>query len=53
MGRSCTQNGISRSAFEILTGKPTGKIPLGRLRHRWEDNSIRMYLKEICVNARN
>ena len=30
-----------RSAFKILTGKPTGKIPLGRPRRRWEDN-IRM-----------
>ena len=30
-----------RSAFKILTGKPTGKRPLGRPRHRWEDN-IRM-----------
>ena len=28
----------SRSAFKILTGKPTGKRPLGRLRHRWEKN---------------
>ena len=26
------------SAFKILTGKPTGKRPLGRLMHRWEDN---------------
>ena len=42
----------SRSAFKILTGKPTGKRPLGRLRHRWEDN-ITMNLKEICINARN
>ena len=33
-----------RSAFKILTGKPTGKRPLGRLRSRWEDN-IRMDLK--------
>ena len=31
----------SRSAFKILTGKPTGKRPLGRPRRRWEDN-IRM-----------
>ena len=37
-------------AFKILTGKPTGKWPLGR--HRWEDN-IRMYLKEIGINSRN
>ena len=27
-----------RSAFKILTGKPAGKGPLGRPRHRWEDN---------------
>ena len=37
-----------RSAFKILTGKPTGKRPLGKLRSRWEDN-IRMDLKEICI----
>ena len=35
-----------RSAFNILTGKPRGKIPLGRPRRRWED-SIRIDLKEI------
>ena len=28
----------SRSAFKILTGKPTGKRLLGRPRRRWEDN---------------
>ena len=39
-----------RRAFKILTGKPTGKIPLERRRRRWEDN-IRMDVKEICVNA--
>ena len=33
-----------RSAFKILTSKPTGNRPLGRPRHRWEDN-IRMDLK--------
>ena len=27
-----------RSAFKILTGKSTGKRPLGRPRSRWEDN---------------
>ena len=34
------------SAFKILTGKPTGKRPVGRPRRRWEDN-IRMDLEEI------
>ena len=41
-----------RSAFKILTGKPTGKRPLGRPRRRWEDN-IRMDLEEIIINTRN
>ena len=41
-----------RSAFKILTGKPSGKRPLGRPRRRWEDN-IRMDLKEIGNNAGN
>ena len=41
-----------RSAFKILTGKPTGKRHLGRPRRRCEDN-IRMDLKEIGVIARN
>ena len=39
-------------AFKILTGKPTGKRPLGRPRCRWEDN-IRMDLEEIGINAGN
>ena len=39
-----------RSAFIILTGKPTGKRPLDRSRRRWEDN-IRMDLKKICINV--
>ena len=39
-----------RRAFKILTGKPTEKRPLGRLRCRWEDN-IRMDLEEIGINA--
>ena len=41
-----------RCSFKILTGKPTGKRLLGRLRHRWEDN-IRMDLEEIGINAGN
>ena len=41
-----------RSAFKILTDKPTGKRPLGRPRRRWEDN-IRMDLEAIGVNAGN
>ena len=36
----------------MLTGKPTGKRPLGRPRRRWEDN-VRMDLEEIGINAGN
>ena len=38
--------GEGRSAFKILTGWR----PLGRPRHRWENN-IRMDLKEIYFNT--
>ena len=41
-----------RSAFKILTGKPTGKRSLARPRRRWEDNII-MDLEEIGINAGN
>ena len=41
-----------RNAFKILTGKPTGKRPLGRPRRRWEDN-IRMDLEEVDINVGN
>ena len=41
-----------RSAFRIVIGKLTGERPLGRPRHKWEDN-IRMDLTEIGVNKRN
>jgi hypothetical protein len=32
--------------YRVLVGKPKGMRPLGRLRHRWENN-IKMDLKEI------
>jgi hypothetical protein len=41
-----------RIALIILTGKPTGKRPLGRPRRRWEDN-IRIDLVDIGINAGN
>jgi hypothetical protein len=27
-----------RGVYRVLVGKPGGKRPLGRRRHRWEDN---------------
>jgi hypothetical protein len=35
-----------RNAYRLLVGKPEGRRPLGRPRHRWLDN-IRMDLKEV------
>ena len=37
-----------RSAFKVLTGKTTGKRPLGRPMRSWEDN-IRRDLKNKSV----
>ena len=44
MGGSCSRMEEVRSAFKILTGKHIGKIFLGKLSQRWEDN-IRIDLK--------
>ena len=40
------------SAFKILTGKRTEKTLLERPKCRWDD-SIRMDLKEICIDKMN
>ena len=38
--------GERRAVYRILVGKPEGKRPLGRPRHRWEVN-IKMDLQEV------
>jgi hypothetical protein len=38
--------GEERGVYRVLVGKPEGKRPLGRPRHRGEDN-IRMDLQEV------
>ena len=43
---------VGRSAFKILTDKPSGGPPQGMPRRRWKDN-IRIALEGICVNTRN
>jgi hypothetical protein len=43
---SVARMGETRNAYRLLVGKPEGKIPLGRPRHRWVDN-IRMDLGEV------
>jgi len=38
--------GEDRGVYRVLVGKPDGRRPLGRPRHRWVDN-IRMDLQEV------
>jgi hypothetical protein len=38
--------GEGRGMYRVLVGKPRVKRPLGRPRHRWEDN-IEMDLQEV------
>jgi hypothetical protein len=37
---------MGRGVCRVLVGKPEGKRPFGKPRHRWEDN-IRMDLQEV------
>jgi hypothetical protein len=43
MGRACKTNGEKRNLYRILVGKPEGKRPPERPKHRWVD-SIKMDL---------
>jgi hypothetical protein len=38
--------GDRRGVYRSLVRKPEGKRPLGRLKHRWEDN-IKMGLQKV------
>jgi hypothetical protein len=46
MGRDVARMGEKRNPYRISVGKPERKRPLGRPRHRWEDN-IRMDLRKM------
>jgi len=38
--------GERRDVYRVLVGKPEGKRPLVRSKHRWEDN-IKIDLQEV------
>jgi hypothetical protein len=38
--------GEGRCEYKVLVRKPEGKRPMGRPRHRWEDN-IKAYIQEV------
>jgi hypothetical protein len=40
------RTGEERRVYKVMVGRPEGKRPLGRLRHRWEDE-IGIDLREI------
>jgi len=40
--------GERRGVYRVLVGKPEGKRPVGRPRHRWEDN-INVDVQEVGV----
>jgi hypothetical protein len=42
--------GKKRNVYRLLVGKPAGKRPLGRPRHKWIDN-IKMDLLEIGLSV--
>ena len=44
--------GEVRGVYRVLVGKPGGKRPMGRPRHRWEDN-IKMDLQEVGCGGRD
>jgi hypothetical protein len=44
--------GEGRGVYRVLVGRPESKTPLGRPRHRWEDN-IKMDLTEIGIAGAN
>jgi len=35
MGGECSMYGEERSVGRVVVGRPEGKTPLGRPRHRW------------------
>jgi hypothetical protein len=44
--------GEGRGVYRVLVGRTEGKKPLGRPRHRWEDN-IKMDLWKIGIDGAN
>jgi hypothetical protein len=44
--------GEGGGVYRVLVGRPKRKRPLGRPRHRWEDN-IKMDLREIGIDGAN
>jgi hypothetical protein len=46
MAGHVARSGEGRGVYWVLVGKPEGKRPMGRPRHRWENN-IKVDLQEV------
>jgi hypothetical protein len=44
--------GEGRGVYRVMVGRPKGKRPLGRPRHRWKDN-LKMDIRKIEINGAN
>jgi len=51
MRRACGTYWGKETTYRVLVGKPEGKRPLRRPRHRWEDN-IKTNLLEVGLGTR-
>jgi hypothetical protein len=50
VGGTCGTNGKKRNVHRLLVGKPEGKRPLGRPRHRWIE-TIKLDLLKIELSV--
>jgi hypothetical protein len=46
------RTGEGRNVYMVLVGWSEGRRPLGRPRHRWEDN-IKLHLREVGIDGAN
>ena len=51
MGGACSKKGERRGVYRVMVRIPERKRPLGRPRHRWEDN-IKMEFQEVDWGGR-
>jgi hypothetical protein len=52
VGGTCGTHGEGRGVYMVLVGRPEGKRPLGRPKHRCKGN-IKMGVREIRIDGAN
>jgi hypothetical protein len=50
VGGTCGTHGEGRGVYSVLCGRPEVKRPLGRPRHKWEDN-MKRDLRKIWIDV--